>query len=84
MHTAYDTIAYLTPCKEAAEWLKTQPDAKAAWEACERPDWMLWLAGRAGAAREALVLAACDCARTVLRHVPAGEDRPRCHVRELR
>jgi hypothetical protein len=75
--TAYDLISHLCPCEEAIAWLRTQPaDIVTAWNACERADWLLWLAGRAGVEPPLLVLAACDCARTALRFVPAGEDRP--------
>jgi len=31
-----------TPCKEAAQWLDTQPDIETAWRTCERGDWMWW------------------------------------------
>src|SRR5512133_2862818 len=30
------------PCDSGAEWLSAQPDAKTAWDACERGDWMWW------------------------------------------
>jgi hypothetical protein len=33
-------------CPAAAEWAEQYPTLPAAWEACERGDWMLWLAGR--------------------------------------
>ena len=47
------------------------------WRDCERGDWMLWLAAKAGVDRRTVVKAACACARTALVHVPAGEERPR-------
>ena len=54
-------------CSDAVQWARTQPDLRTAWSACERGDWMLWLAGyyagSAGSdARRPLVLATCDCA----------------------
>ena len=64
-------------CDEAMHWLKDQTDAEQAWQTCERPDWMIWYAAPRGADRKTLVRIACDCARTALRFVPAGEDRPR-------
>ncbi len=73
----------LGACEESIEWSATQPDSATAWAACERPDWLLWLAGRTATTaehRQAIVLAACDCARTSLMYVPAGEDRPRLAV----
>ena len=51
------------------EWLE-------AWELCENARWMLHAAATVGVDRRLVVLAACDCARTSLRHVPAGEARP--------
>ncbi len=30
------------PCEEGAAWLRTQPSLAAAWNACVRPDWMIW------------------------------------------
>jgi hypothetical protein len=36
----------LRACEDALEWLKGLPEGttpQAAWEACERGDWMLWL-----------------------------------------
>jgi hypothetical protein len=56
----------------------------AAWSACDRGDWMLWLLGRVSGApesedRKRLVLCACACARTALPFVRSGEERPlRC------
>lgn len=67
-------------CAEARLWLNTQTDPHVAWETCERPDWMIWFARRRNVARKVLVRIACDCARTVLRFVPEGEDRPRLAI----
>jgi len=30
------------PCKEAIDWLETQPDFETAWQNCERGEWMWW------------------------------------------
>lgn len=70
-------IQVLKPCADAVEWLTSQPDPETAWAVCERADWMLWLAARLDIDRPTLVRAACDCARTTLKYVPTGEDRPR-------
>ncbi len=67
-------------CYEARGWLDTQTDARAAWETCERPDWLIWYACRRNVERKVLVRIACDCARTVLRFVPEGEERPRLAI----
>ena len=72
-------LVKLEACSEAVAWAKTQPSYAKAWEACTRPDWILWLYGRALGKRSTkpMVRAACDIAETVLKYVPAGEERPR-------
>ena len=72
----------LDPCPDALAWAKKQRTPAAAWKACKRGDWMLWLLGRLSgppesASRKKLVLCACECARLALKYVPAGEGRPR-------
>jgi hypothetical protein len=56
-------------CSNAVEWCRTQPDLPTAWLACERGDWMLWLASRRlrhlppeHPQRRRLVLVAVECA----------------------
>jgi hypothetical protein len=66
----------LGACPDAVIWAKTQPDPETLWAACERGDWMLWLAARTGVRRQDLVLAACACARLALPYVAVGEPRP--------
>jgi hypothetical protein len=81
-HFAAD-LRRLGACVEAIEWALEQPDAASAWAACERPDWLLWLAGRTATTeehRKAIVLAGCACARTALKYIPEGEDRPRVAI----
>ena len=67
----------LQACPEAVEWVRQFKTLQAAWDACERGDWMLWLAGllsgRPGSdSRRKLVRAVCACARLAL---PLFEDR---------
>jgi hypothetical protein len=80
--------ALLGACHEGREWVATQPDAATAWATCPRGDWLVWLLGalhvRGYVSRQTLVLAACACAETVLRHVPAGEDLPRLAIEAAR
>lgn len=40
--TINEFIEKYNPCGEAVEWLLTQPDIQAAWENCNRPDWMFF------------------------------------------
>ena len=79
-----DKLVQLNACREAVEWAKGYPTLTTAWAACDRADWMLWLAGkvcRTLPQRKRLVLAACACARTALRYVKVGEKRPRAAIR---
>jgi hypothetical protein len=80
---AAEQIRHLYPCAPAVEWLGER-DLETAWSECERGDWMLWLATRAGVDRRLLVQAACDCAETALQYVPEGEERPRVAVETAR
>ena len=73
-----DRLIKMGACEDAVAWVGDR-DITAAWAECDRADWMLWLAGRV-VARPLVVLAACACARTVLRYVPDGEDRPRVAI----
>jgi hypothetical protein len=67
------SLIALNACHEAVMWASTYDSLDAAWVACERADWMLWLIGRVSGPpesddRKRLVLCACACARTALRH----------------
>lgn len=75
-------LEVLDACAVGVTWARAQPSFAAAWEHCERADWMLWLLGRAQAQADPrqLVLVACECARAVLHLVPPGEDRPRLAI----
>ena len=72
-------LVKLEACSKAVAWAKKQPTYAKAWEACTNPDWILWLYERTLGKRSTkpMVLAACDIAETVLKHVTPGEDRPR-------
>ena len=56
-------------CREAREWAAHFETLQAAWDACERGDWMLWYLWRTQAGepwsdeRRPLVWAAAQCAR---------------------
>ena len=81
MKTTIDKLRKLHACSDAVEWAETQADPQTAWDGCERADWMLWLCGKLSGepgseARKPLVLAACECARLALKHVPKDEHRP--------
>jgi len=73
-------ISYLSPCRAAAEWLETQPDVVTSWNTCHRGDWMMWLLIKLPVAKEVSVTLALRLARSVLHHMPAGEDHPRLAI----
>ena len=73
---AYTTIAHLSPCVEAAEWLKTQPDASTAWNNCQRGDWMMWILSKTAVDQQTSVALACRFARTALQYTNQTDNRP--------
>jgi len=79
MKTTKAILTELAACPEAVKWAGRKTHKKA-WETCKWGDWLLWIAGRLDVDRKLLVLAACACARTALRFVPRGEDRPRIAI----
>src|SRR5690242_11317253 len=73
-------LTRLRACTEAREWAEGKSIAET-WQQCERGDWLLWLCGNMAnkegwPTRQQVVLAACACARTALRFVKEGEERP--------
>jgi hypothetical protein len=80
MLTVREHLKQLGACPEAMVWLGDRT-ARQAWDECERPDWLLWWAGRTPVNDKVpIVRAACDIARTVLHLAPAGDDRPRLAI----
>ena len=77
-----DQLVAKGACSDALTWAKGYDSFQAAWDACERGDWMLWwicrslTAGPMSAERRPLVRMACQCARLALPHAKAGESRP--------
>ena len=67
------TLTGLNACTDAKEWVLSLNDDvsnEAAWTACERGDWMVWLIGalhrRDAITRQVLTLATVACTRTAL------------------
>jgi len=79
MKSTKDILTELGACPEAVKWAGRKTPKKA-WETCKQSDWLLWIAGKLNVDRKLLVLAACGCARTALKYIPAGEDRPRIAI----
>lgn len=74
-------LIYLEACPDAIVWTSNYTTFQEAWDKCERPDWMLWIAGkmadkRGCSVRKEIVFCACKCARTSLKYLPKGEKRP--------
>ena len=74
----------LGACPDSLEWARTRKTSKAAWLACPRADWLLWLAPRIGIDKNLIILAACDVAESVLHLVPENEERPRKAIETAR
>ena len=69
----------LKACPEAIEWASKFARPEEAWAACEKPAWLLRIAGKLALNqkdRKAIVLVAAACARAALKYVPAEEPRP--------
>jgi hypothetical protein len=82
-----DQIERMGACLEALDWLRESdhPTPEAAWAACSRADWMLWLLGRGHSIdRQKLVFCTCDIAETALIHIPPDEVRPRTAIETAR
>lgn len=72
-----DKMKLLNACEDAIEWVNSREGtAQEIWDRCERGDWMLWFAAKT-CDPKIVGLSACACARTALKYVTAGEDRPR-------
>jgi len=64
--TNLDLVTYLrtiNACPEALEWLGDR-DLATAWAACQRADWMLWLAEKVNISKRQFVRVAALCAQT--------------------
>ena len=72
---AEEILRHMRACPGFIAWVDSRT-ITATWEDCPCADWMLWFAAEIGIDRKLIVLAACDCARTVLPVVPAGDVRP--------
>ena len=60
-----ELLLWQGPCEDGALWYNGR-DSHKAWLACQRGDWLLWVAGRLDVDRNLMVAAACDCAELAL------------------
>ena len=75
---AVQILVKVCACSDAILWAKQDGGTgKQLWARCNDASNLLWFAEKIGADRKLLVLAGCDCARTALKFVPEGEERPR-------
>lgn len=87
----HDLLAMLEKmgaCGEIVEFVG-EMDLSAAWNACERSDWMLrFLAENAGTpgwpTMPEVIGLTCDCVESSLRHVSSGDDVPRLAIAAAR
>jgi hypothetical protein len=64
-----DALVRMNACPAAVDWARCYPTLTAAWKACKRGDWMLWLIGKCTTSapwseeRKPIVRVALECAR---------------------
>jgi len=68
----------ISACDEAIDYVtKNKYTLVSAWNNCDRAGWMLWLVCKLELFTPKLrIYAICDCAKTALKYVPTGENRP--------
>ncbi|MDD9939145.1 MAG: hypothetical protein OXT09_36490 [Myxococcales bacterium] len=77
MQPFWQWLAEVDAQNDVVEWARPyEADLPKLWRECPRGDWLLAIAARLGAERNALVSAACRCARLSLAHLPEDEGRP--------
>ena len=67
--TTHPILTKLQACREGMTFAQQYPTLQAAWDACTRPDWMLWYACQRPQGeehRKTFVRIACGCARLAL------------------
>ena len=63
------SLRALNPCEDGLAFAEKHNSLQAAWDKCERGDWLMWLIGRIDRSepwseeRKPLVACACECAR---------------------
>ena len=83
--TNRELLTDLGACSEAVEWAAKYKTPLAAWKACKRGDWMLWMCGKCAGppdsdSRRKLVLVAALCAETSLHLIADEETRAICEA----
>jgi len=73
IHWSNDLVK-IGACSEAVNWAKDQPNYDVAWNKCEKPEWILWLAEKSGVSYKTLVKHVCSCVELDL--IPDSDHRP--------
>ncbi len=66
MLTLQQQLNLIGTCRDGCVWASKYKQPLVAWRACDRGDWLLWLAVKLGVNRADVVLAASECAMLVL------------------
>lgn len=78
-----DKLRELDACDPAISWASQYPTAQQAWEACERPDWMIWLIDETGMIEKCVLWRAAVRFARLVEHLMEDErSRHALHVRE--
>jgi len=78
--TFREQLSKMDACESAVKWVGRR-GLKRAWAECQRADWMMRFAARRPLGnRQQIARAWCACARTSLKYVPEGEERPRLAI----
>jgi len=73
----FDWLKSKFACGESMDWIEENniQSLEEAWNACERGDWLLWLAQELGIEKRKLVLCGALCAHTVIQSMKDPRSR---------
>lgn len=74
MNELTKSLKHIGACSEAIEWAKPYDTLQAAWDACDRSDWMLWLLNAVNPKRDDLFPVAASFTEHALGHVSDALD----------
>jgi hypothetical protein len=61
---------------ELISWLVDTASDDEAWDSCDKPDWLIWMAGSLGLPLEAILAAGCDCVAQAIATIGAARAKP--------
>lgn len=73
----FNWLKYKFACGESIKWIEQNniQSLEEAWNACERGDWLLWLAQELGIEKRKLVMCGALCAHTVVQYMEDARSR---------